>query len=73
MESMIDHVARSLDMDVETVKRANLYQKGQVRMEKGEGKDREEEWYLCQSSTLPTGYADRHSSDLLQYLFSLGP
>ena len=31
MESMIDHVARSLNMDVETVKKANLYQKGQVR------------------------------------------
>ena len=31
MESMMDHVARSLQLDVETVKRANLYQKDQVR------------------------------------------
>ena len=30
MESMIDHVARSLGMDVESVKRANLYTQGQV-------------------------------------------
>lgn len=30
MESMMDHVARSLGLDVETVKKANLYQKGQI-------------------------------------------
>ncbi len=30
MESMIDHVARSQGLDVETVKRANLYTQGQV-------------------------------------------
>ena len=29
-ESMMDHVARSLQMDVEDVKKANLYQKDQV-------------------------------------------
>ena len=29
-ESMIDHLARSLGMEVETVKRANLYKQGQV-------------------------------------------
>ena len=30
MEAMIDHVARSLNMDVGVVKRANLYKQGQV-------------------------------------------
>ena len=30
MESMIDNVARSLGMDVENVKRANLHTQGQV-------------------------------------------
>ena len=30
MESMMDHIAHSLQLDVETVKRANLYQKDQV-------------------------------------------
>ena len=29
-ESMMDHVARSLQLDVEAVKRANFYQKDQV-------------------------------------------
>ena len=29
-ESMMDHVARSLKMDVDTVKRVNLYQQNQV-------------------------------------------
>ena len=29
-ESMMDHVARSLQLDVEQVKRANFYQKDQV-------------------------------------------
>ena len=32
MEAMIDHVARSLNMDVGVVKRANLYKQGQVTM-----------------------------------------
>lgn len=31
-ESMMDHVARSLQLDVEQVKRANFYQKDQVRV-----------------------------------------
>ena len=30
MESMIDHLARSLTLDVEDVKRMNLYRMGQV-------------------------------------------
>ena len=30
MESMMDHLARSLKLDVEAVKKANLYQQGQV-------------------------------------------
>lgn len=30
MESMIDHVAKSLNLEVEDVKRANLYRMGQV-------------------------------------------
>ena len=32
MEAMIDHVARSLNMDDGVVKRANLYKQGQVTM-----------------------------------------
>ena len=34
METMIDHVARSLGKDVEAVKRANLYKQGQVSVSK---------------------------------------
>ena len=30
MESMMDHIAHSLQLDVEAVKRVNLYQKDQV-------------------------------------------
>ena len=30
MESMIDHLARSLNLDVEDVKKVNLYRIGQV-------------------------------------------
>ena len=32
METMIDHVAKSLGKDVEAVKRANLYKQGQASL-----------------------------------------
>ena len=33
MESLVDYVAKSLNLDVEQVKLANLYQQGQVLYE----------------------------------------
>ena len=68
-ESMMDHVARSLQLDVEAVKRANLYQKDQV----------------CQAITsnslcftykvvmFPLGHSNRLGTQVLQHHFSVGP
>ena len=67
-ESMMDHVARSLHLDVEAVKRANFYQKDQV----------------CQTLFLyisliyrvdmfPLGHSNRLGTQVLQHHFSVGP